>query len=147
LVEATSHTLPPGPVASVRPPLVHVGLPAECHRAGSPVAGFHVELRLIDEAGHGSILPTLRRPSGQSTCSGWDQHRPAEVGHRVDHPQRLGQTVVGPVLGHHCGQELLHGLGHDLEDGRSVALDLLGGVGVLAFRCSSSRTMASALRA
>ena len=112
------------PVAAVGTAPVHVGLAAPRDRSGSPVAGARVELRLVDEAGHGGKAyepssrrarwPTSARARSPSTvvhCPAFDDLVPAhpDVGHEVaragphEVPQQLGVTygrreprVIGP---------------------------------------------------
>ena len=87
------HVAAPAAVAPVGAAPVDVGLPPEGHRAGAAVARFHMELCLVDEAGHGPILPIERAPAPRASrrVQAGDEHRLAQPVHRVDHPERLGQ--------------------------------------------------------
>ena len=81
-----------------------------------------------------SYRSTVRRPGRRPPVQAGTSTARRRPGHRLGHPERLGQAVVAAVARADGGQELLHGLGHDLEDGRGVALDLLGRVGVLGLQ-------------
>ena len=155
----------PAAVAAVGAALVDVGLAAHGDRAGPTVARLHVQLCLVDEAGHGDdptdrgyAAPEGRRVEGGAgwrggRCGVDDRRAAVDVDRRhgggrqastrtvarrrLDrrrHSERGGQVVVGAVADPQAGQELLHGLGDDVEDGRGELLDLVLGLGVLGLQ-------------
>ncbi len=81
------HVTSPPAVAAVGTAFVDVGLPPEGDRAGPAVARLHMELRLVDEAGHGPILLTDRLSPGRNRLLRPGQAPPGGGGPRHRSPR------------------------------------------------------------
>src|SRR5664280_3126804 len=133
LVVATSQTLPPRPPSPPSgPPLSTWASRRNATAPAPPSPAFTCNCASSTKPDMGrSYRSTVVIPRIDGIVSDLHEDGLVQPTDRLGHPEGLGQCRIGAVLRPEGGEELLHRLGHHVEDRRGELLHRLDRVGVL----------------